>query len=346
MIPAFVTLALLQASPNSKLDEARAQVDDFEFAGALKTLDLALAVTGNDRETTLAILELQGIVWGNLNKGPKARSAFITLLTLDPNRKLSGDHPPRVRTPFYEAKEIVTRLGGGLALERQPLQKEAGIVSFVGVIISHDSSKLVRKVRFHTQVGDQSHVADLAFEAPGKAKVAAAAPEVHWWVELLGDKDAVLMMLGSASQPLVDNAVEPPKPEAFPPPPAAPPPELVKAPEAPGGPPAWLRPLGVGFGVGALVAGGVGGYFAYSSDAARSSIANATRDSTMAITSITQRQAQANDRVARDSALVANTLLGTAAGLLGVGIVLFAVGGHEDVAVAPTGTGVTVSGRF
>ncbi|MBS1148931.1 MAG: uncharacterized protein H6Q89_629, partial [Myxococcaceae bacterium] len=343
---AFTALWLQAASAtpstNPKLDEARAQADDFEYAAALRTLDLALAVPGNDRETTLAILELQGIVWGNLNKGPKARTSFVTLLTLDPGRKLSGDHPPRVRTPFYEAKEIVER-AGALALGRQPLKLEGGQVASVGVVISRDALKLVRQIRLHTQVADQQKVTTLTLDAAGKAQVPAVATEVRWWAEALGEKDAVLITLGTPEQPLIDSALVPP-----PEPPPSLPPVAIQAAQVPvaAQTPGWVRPLGIGLGGAAVVAAGVGAYFGFASSSARGLITNATRDSTGALTSLTQRQAEAADRRARDSAVIANTLLATAGGLLGVGVVLFVAGGSEAPVVVASGTGVSVAGRF
>src|SRR4051812_13698710 len=125
-------ILLFALAANPKLVEARAQADDFDFQGALKSLEQAIAQEGNDRETTLSIVELQGVVWGNLNKPAKARTAFITLLTLDPDRVLSGDYPPRVRTPFYEAKEAVTR-SGPLKLAREAPTKEGEQLTAVSV---------------------------------------------------------------------------------------------------------------------------------------------------------------------------------------------------------------------
>ncbi len=343
MILTLVTMAVLQASSgNPRLDEARALTDDFEYAGALKALDQALAVVGNDRDTTLAIYELQGIVWGNLNKGPKARAAFTTLLTLDPDRKLSGDNPPRVRTPFFEAKEIVNKTGP-IKFERLPVHKEGDQIASVGVGVTHDSVKLVRQVRFHTLVGDQSRVIEVPLTPPGKAEVPAVATEVKWWAELMGDKGAVLMLLGAPDKPLLDTVVEPVAPPTPPPTPAA---ELFKPsePTAPTGPPAWLRPTGIGLAGAGLVAAGVGVYFGVTSTSARQLILKAAGDPTG--TTITQVQAKAADQRARESALIANTLMGTAAGLAALGVVFFLVGGQDDVAIAPTGTGVTVSGRF
>jgi hypothetical protein len=211
------------------------------------------------------------------------------------------------------------------------------------VAVTHDSLKLTRSVRFHLQVGDQQRVASVVPDPSGNALVPTVATEVRWWVELLGDKDAVLIVLGSQSQPLVDSAIAPPQPPPVPLVEATMPPAVGQSPASA---PAWLRPTGIGLGAGAAVAGGIGAYFAVTSTSARSQLTNATRDGTGAITSLTQVQAAAADQRARDSAVIANTLFVAAGGLLGLGVVLFLVGGHDDVAVTPTGTGVTVSGRF
>jgi Flp pilus assembly protein TadD len=102
-----MTLAptLAAAAENAALAQAKTKAEDLDYAGALKLLDAALEVEGNEREALLEIYELKGVAWATLGKLDKARDAFRTLVVLDPGHALSGAHPPRVKTPFYEAKE-------------------------------------------------------------------------------------------------------------------------------------------------------------------------------------------------------------------------------------------------
>jgi hypothetical protein len=105
LVPMLVACPALAANP--KLEEARALVDDLAFEKAASVLDAAARMEGNSRQEVLNILALQGIVHGTLGKQARAYEAFRELLLLDPGYQLPADQPPRVRTPFYEAKAWV-----------------------------------------------------------------------------------------------------------------------------------------------------------------------------------------------------------------------------------------------
>ncbi|HEY1086193.1 MAG TPA: hypothetical protein VGE37_00815, partial [Archangium sp.] len=102
---------VVQAAPPAKLVEARKLIDDLELEAALKALDAADKTEGNDRATVLEIYLLQGVAFGTLGKDAKTRDSFRKLLMLNPNAALPPDQPPRVRTPFFEAKEWVRSNG-------------------------------------------------------------------------------------------------------------------------------------------------------------------------------------------------------------------------------------------
>src|SRR4051812_39554965 len=104
----MVLVAGATAGTNPQLNAAEEAVAQVRYADAEKLLEKARAVPDNTRETLLRILELQGIVAATLGAAPKARTYFQTLITLDPERKLPEGQPPRVKTPFYEAKGMVS----------------------------------------------------------------------------------------------------------------------------------------------------------------------------------------------------------------------------------------------
>lgn len=335
-----VIALLLAAAPLPTVAAAQQQADDFDFPGALKTLDLVLAQPGNDRPTTLAALELQGVVWGNLNKPARARAAFLTLLTLDPGRDLSGDHPPRVRTPFYEAKEQVERQGA-LTLSRGVPAFDGDQVVQVSVQLSRDALKLVRGIRFHLQIAANRRTAAVVPDAAGRAVVDTVGDEVQWWAEAIGDREAVLLVLGGADAPLVDRKPRPsPAAPAAPTAPAAI--SLTQSPPSRG----WLRPTGIGLAIAGVAAFGVASFFGVTSSSARASILGASRDATGAINGLTQVQAAAADRRAQDSALIANALFGVGGGLAALGLACFIVAGTTSVAIAPAGAGLAAQGTF
>jgi hypothetical protein len=186
------------------------------------------------------------------------------------------------------------------------------------------------------------------------------AESVDWYAELLGDRDAVLVIVGSQRFPIREGkgapphekkdepkkVVEEPKKKLEPEPePERKPEMVVKAPEPEGGGSAVLRGAGyaaLGLGVGALLGGTIMG-LEY-----QVTVGEVQRGSMMkegsVITGITQDRAFALEKRAILQAQLANTLWGVGGGLLVLGSVLWFFG--RDVFVTPGPGSVTVSGRF
>jgi len=334
--------AIALAGPNARLAEAKRLIDDLELEKAGKALEGALLVEGNDRESLLDIYELQGVVFATLGKADKARDAFRTLLVLDPNHQLAGAQPPRVRTPFYEAKDWAAK-NGPLALAGDA-QLAGDAVQEVSAKVTGDALNMARVVVFHLDVGGTPRVEKVRLEkGAAAAQARVGAPAVKWWAEVLGERDAVLARLGTEAQPREDKA----KPEV-----AVAPKELPKEAVAPvqaqqvlANP--WMRPTGFALLGAGAVAGGVGGFLGWQSADARQKIANAARDSNGVVTGITQKQAAEFDATARNSAVAANVLFVTAGVVAATGLVFAIAGGAtEDVQVSPGAGGFVVSGRF
>ncbi len=332
------------AAPNAKLAEAKRLVDDLELEAAAKALDAAAAVAGNDRATMLDLYELQGVVHGTQGKTDKAREAFKALLVLDPEHKLSGNQPPRVRTPFYEAKDWAAR-NGPLALDAD-VQKTGAVVDAITLKVKGDGLRLAKAVAFHLDLSGKPRFETARLDASGKATVKVGAAGVKWWAELLGEKDAVLVHLGTAAAPRDEApkvAVAPPvDPLKDVPPPPPPPPEVA---QPAGG--AWMRPTGIGLLAAGGVALGVGALMGLQANDAHNKVKNAARDANNNIIGITQREAAQLDAAERSNATVANVLFGTAAALAGTGLAFVILGGpSDDVTLTPSPGGVVVSGRF
>jgi hypothetical protein len=332
------------AAPNPKLAEARKFLEDLELEKAARALAAAESQPGNDRGQTLEILTLQGIVFGTMNKDAKVRDAFRKLLILDPDAKLTGDQPPRVRTPFYEAKEWVA--------QNEPLQLEAvagplGKGTELVVTVRRDTLRLVKKVRF--LVGAEAPQ-EAVFEN-GAARASVEAPVTSWRVELLGAKDAVLLEKGpfpTTGTPVASA----PKPEVPPvvPTPEPPPPGAVQAPAAAtAAPNGWMRPVSFGLGGAAAVAAGVGIALGVSSSSTRQSLSQLMPNERGLIEGLSQRQALAQEAMANQQAVIANVLFVSAAVLAGTGVVLFLLGAPVErsaVSVSVSPAGVFVTGAF
>jgi hypothetical protein len=322
----------LGATP-PKLVEARKLIDDLELEAALKALDAADRAEGNDRATVLEILTLQGIAWGTLGKDAKTRDSFRKLLVLSPAATLPADLPPRVRTPFFEAREWASSNGPLVATPTSDVGE--GLVRAVRVTVEKDVLRLARTVRFHLKFEGAEQAVDAPLAA-GKAQAPVGKSAVSWWAELLSERKGVLVELGSASAPRMESAVVTPLAVV----------PVVEEPVAPAG--GWRRPTGIVLLGAGVVAAGVGVVFGLQSSAARTQVTNATKDELGRVTSVTQSQAAALETSARTQASVANVLFGVGGALAAAGVVLVVLGPSSDpvVALSPAPGGVLVAGSF
>jgi hypothetical protein len=359
-----LALALLAApalAANPKLDEARRLVDDLEMDKAAKALDAATQVPDLSREDTLTILSLKGIVAATLGQGAKARDAFRELLVLNPTYELPADQPPRVRTPFYEAKDWAKKRGAlasTAGAEQQP-----GLVASVWVKVDKDELKLARGVRFHLRRGGADRAVDVPLKS-GRAETPVGAAEVAWWYEVTGERGRVLLEGASAQAPRQERAtgtavaatpdlkqppadVPPPKetPVLAPTLPAEKRPEVAESAPSTHG---WMWPTGWGLvGAGALAAG-IGIIFGAQANASRATVLNAETNADGVITGLTQTEAAALEQKAQSQATVANALFITGGALAATGVVFVVVEsvGGTRVAVAPAPGGLVARGSF
>jgi hypothetical protein len=336
------TLALLLAprlawgqAPNPDLSRARQSLEALRYTESSKALEAARARSGNDRETLLQILELQGVVAAMLNQSAKARTAFQTLAVLAPEHQLTGDYAPRVVTPFFEAKGWVEDQNAALRFEAAPAAKTEQNVESLAVQTTSDVLQLGRSVRFHLHPEGTAWTEQESPLAEGKASVAVEGERIQWWAELLDEHQAVLALVGSAEDPLTELS---PRVEALS--------RALTQPTTPedsaGG--TSLRTASYALLGAAVGTGAAGGYFGLRSRSARKEISDARVDEQGVTVGLTQREALALDERARSSAKVANVLFGVAGATAIAGGTLWVLGAPVSVSANPTG--VTVGGKF
>lgn len=325
------------AAAPPKLEEARKLIDDLEMEAALKALDAADKTEGNDRATVLEIYTLQGIAFGSLSKEAKTRDSFRKLLMLAPESTIPADLPPRVRTPFFEAKEWAGT--NGPVTVTGDVTMGGGLVQTVKITVQKDVLRLARLARFHLLVDDVQKVIDVPI-AGGKAEAPAQMAAVSWWVEVLSDRKGVLLTLASASAPRQDGDASAVSSNA-----TSEPVGVESHGPVSGG---WRRPTGfVLLGAG-VVAAGVGVILGVQSSAARDRLTNATRDAEGRVTGLTQAEAGPLEAGANTQAAVANVLFGVGGALGAAGVVLVILGPSAEpvLALSPAPGGVVVSGQF
>lgn len=322
------------AGPNPAIAEARLLAEQLKYEKALKAVAAAREVPGNDRAQVLELLMLEAVLSGALSRRPQATRAFRELLLLDSGHSLPADQPPRVRTAYFEAQAWAAAQG---PLQATPEAEVVGTeVKAVQVTISRDVLGLMKRVRFFLQADGPVRTVEAELRN-GVARVEVGAPAVSWWVQVLGERDAVLLEVGTKVKAL--------RHEGAPAVVAAPvKPEVVAPPRPLRG---WMRPTGYGLLGGAALAGGVGVVLGVLSRQSRSQVAGAEEVDGVVV-GLTQAEALALEASGRTQALVANVLFVTAGVLAASGLALVLLGGDDapTVTVAPTAGGLSLTGCF
>lgn len=328
--------SLASAAPaDTRLTQAHTLVDDLDPEAALKVLEAIERTEGNQNAVVIEVLLLQGIAWGTLGKDAKTRDSFRKLLMLAPETKLPADLPPRVKTPFFEARDWASKHGPmTVTLDTKSTD---GQVTLLSVNIEKDVYRVAKSVRLTVWANDG---APTAVELPlshAHAEHPLVAKVVKWSVEVIGERKAVLLVAGPRTDGLSPqrDTVASPAPVA-----------VVSEPPAPPSH-GWRRPLGIGLASAGAAAVIVGAVFGSLSSSSRT---RATPDDTGVVSGVTQREAAGLEKSAIAQATTANVLFGVGAGLAATGLVLIILGpgsaGTSTAALAPAPGGLVLNGTF
>ncbi|MDP1825581.1 MAG: hypothetical protein Q8L48_20140 [Archangium sp.] len=356
----LLVLALLAAVPAvAQVDKAEMALRDLEYPAALKALDAASKQVGNDRTTTLRIYELQAITLATMGQDAKALKAFQVVFSLSPEFKLTGNHPPRVTTAFYEARGWLDQ-NKGLDARQLPAVTKDGLVTQLKVELLNDPLKLIKEVRFSVLV-EGGKVTDVDVPVTGTTVSAPASVQrLSWWATLLGEKKAALKELSSASSPRIEAAaplpvaVKPkveelkpqPKPEPVVEAPAEKQPE-ISAWEEPAKPMSGKRVASIALMGGGAAVAGLGIVFGAMSNGTKAKVTGATTDSSGRVTGLTQKDALALDAQQRTEASLANVFIISGAALAAGGVTLLILSLDDTrVSLVPAAGGVGLAGSF
>jgi len=333
----WLTLCLSTAAGAAQdpVEKAMALAEELRFSEAARVLEAARAQPGLERPVLLRILEGQGVVAASLGRVEAARTAFRTLVVLEPGYVLKGNYSPKVMAPYYEAKGWVLE-HGRMRFEAGSPTVQDGKVQSVAVRVVEDPLKLALRVRMHL-LGEGTERVEEVSLGEREARVTVFGAQVRWWAELLGERGEVLEVMGSPEKPLVEGthplAPVLSKPNLSQPAPMAPSLKLDA--------PQWTA---VGLAGGAVAAAAGGATFGFFSQQARSQLQGLSTDAQGRVVGMTQAQAFALDARARQNAVVADVLFVTSGVLVTAGAVLWFKPGFSKVALVPTGQGAVLSG--
>lgn len=296
--------AVAHADPD--LTRAHQQLVALDLVNASNTLKAVEAKSGLTRAEVLEFYELKGVVAGLTGKSAQAKDAFTRLLVLEPTHSLKQRYPPRVVTPFFEAKAVA---------------RESGALSLVvgatgeGISLSLSGATLALAARVRLELVEDG-VARSAIAAITDTFVPTHAKALTVRARVVSAREWALLEAPELTFNAPPLTLTPPVVMELP---VVAPIEGVVAPSGP-----RLRPLAyslVGVGAAAAVVGAV---FGVQSRSARS-ILDAPPMVDGRVT-LTRAEARALDQQAVNNALIANALF-ISAGVLAVsGVIIWFLG--------------------
>lgn len=173
----------------SGLERVNRLIEELEYDAALEALEALAAVPDRTRELTLELYRLRGVVAGTLSRQTQAERAFRALLMLDFGAALDPSQPPRVQTPFFQAKSWVSERGPiGLDID---VKQETPDSARLAVRVLGDALGLGKAVSLELQ-GSPAQTVRLG--RSGVASVRVRHPtSLSWSATLLGERGSTLL---------------------------------------------------------------------------------------------------------------------------------------------------------
>lgn len=294
-------LAVVLTADPGALQQAQSLYDELKYPEAAKAVAQVRAQSELSHDDLVHALWLEGLCAVSMNKPDDARSAWRELAFIEPDYAPSGDLPPKLLTPWYEAR--------GWAASQKRLgfsaRPENGALRFT---VDADPLKIASGVRAHLKKGEA--ITDVVLGAPPQSAPVDGATQ--WWAELVGPKGEVLASNGTAEKP---NVLVAP----------------VAVPEAPKYVPSEHNPrlVPLVFAGAAVLAGAVGIGTGITSVGAKSDYDKAGRLNDGTLYTLTQRDADALRSKHDTFAVAANICFSLAIAAAAVAVIYFLVGPKE-----------------
>jgi hypothetical protein len=334
----FAVIASAQTAQDN-LKKGRALVGQGKFAPALKLVEKAMTEPGNDLETTLELLELQGVCNAALKKPGPAKAAFGKLVSLSPGYEMNRRGPPPAVKAFADAKASAEPL---VIVPAAP-DMSTGKISEIALEVKSDSHKYAKTVVFNYRVGGGKWKFRAVPVTNGRVASKVDAPEkVEWYATVLGANETEILRIRNADSPIThtyqapaprEKAVAqdtPRRSEERSLTPEEKPASDIEVLDSGKKRARWVTPISVTLIGAGAVAGGVGTYFGIQSAGARSRFAAATMGADPVVVGFTRRDAQGLDSQARSGGLIANSLWVAAGALVLTGVGLMVFGPEES----------------
>lgn len=188
------------AVPTDPLQAAEQAYGEIDFERTLEHASTALQAGGHAPDRLARIYMLLGVSAAALGDPDGARDFFQRMLAVDGDAELDDTVPPRLRSPYLEARGIVSARPEQLGVEVGLARAQ----SAVRVALT-DPFQMARTLRVHARIGGMVEFTTVESEA--MAEVIAPLPgadeaeHVEYWVEVLDPYGNQLVVAGSEFEP-------------------------------------------------------------------------------------------------------------------------------------------------
>ncbi len=185
------------ADSNVRLADAQKAYAEVDYENTRRLAKAALERGGNDRASTAELYLLWGTAAAALDQADEARTAFLYVLSINPDAKLERSLSPKIRAPYLEARGSMSRADGkaplNLTLQRRQQELEVTLT---------DTSHLVARIGLATRAQQDAPFARQYLDAAPHQRVPTPqASELQFFLQALDRHRNVLFELGNQDDP-------------------------------------------------------------------------------------------------------------------------------------------------
>ena len=225
-VVALVLLFPAMARGQDALAEARQKLENLDFPGALEASERALESPQAGPAELADAYRVKGLSLSAQDRKKESLDAFIKLLSIDPDFKISADISPKLSAPFHQAlvkaRDLVpiSLVHSPAGPRKNPQLKE------LSVNLASDPHSLVKQLRacYRTGLGPWSRTPPVEVSKPGSFSLplpgGTSSKGVQYYFEALTAAGGVLARARSRDKPFGEKpevVAKAPEPETIPP---------------------------------------------------------------------------------------------------------------------------------
>jgi len=189
------------------LGEARQKLEDLDFPAALEASERALQSPQAGPAELMDAYRIKGLSLSAMDRKKESLDAFVKLLSIDPDYKISADISPKLSAPFQQAQVEARDFIPISLVHSPPGPRKDPQMKELSVDLASDPRSLVKQVRacYRTGSGPWSRTPPVEVEKPGSFTLPlpgdAPLKNVQYYFEALTAAGGVLARAGSRDEP-------------------------------------------------------------------------------------------------------------------------------------------------